>query len=173
MSHKTISKRPRAKQPLARETWRDKYAPAPKGTLICKKCQNIYFKKRWHHSLDKKTKTKVSGKAGFTLCPACVMVGNHRYEGELIVENVPEEIESEFVRAVKGYGRRAEEINPQHRIIGFEKKRGFYRATVTENQMAARLGKHLKQVFKKVDLKITRSAEPFKLDRVFVSFSNW
>jgi len=170
MPHKIISKRPRGKQALMRETWHDKYKPAPKGILVCKRCGNVYFKRKWHHALDKKIKEESSGETRLVVCPACAMSSNHRYEGELVVENVPEAVESEFLRAVNGYGRRTEEINPQHRIINLEKKRGFYRITTTENQMAARLGKHIKQIFKKVDLKITRSAEPFKLDRVFLSF---
>ncbi|OGD32283.1 hypothetical protein A3C91_00815 [Candidatus Azambacteria bacterium RIFCSPHIGHO2_02_FULL_52_12] len=157
---------------VRREDWRDKYRKTPKGLVICPRCRNVLFKKAWHHPQGQKVlKKEFAGKdVHFLMCPACTMTTQHMYEGEIRLHDVPARHEAELMHLIAGYGARAERQDSQHRVIGIEKQKGGYSVTTTEDQLAVRLAKKIKDVFKKTELAISYSKEPFKVSRMEMYF---
>lgn len=156
-----------------REPSHDEYGQEHTGVTECPECHNVHFKKRWHHSIDAlnvhaKSTLQVNKKA---LCRACKMTQDHLFEGELLIEECPERHEEELLRLIHNFGKRAKEMDPQHRIINIEKTdQEIYRVTTTENQLADRLAKKIKEVFNTVEIHLPHSKEPYKVDRIHVTF---
>ena len=156
-----------------RKAEHDEYGHEQKGILECPTCHNVHFRKRWHHSIDSlnahaKSTLQVTKKV---LCRACKMTQAHLFEGELLVEECPERHQEELLRLIYNFGKRAKEVDPQHRIIKIEEiSQGAYRVITTENQLADRLAKKIREVFNAVELQLSHSKEPYKLDRIHVTF---
>ncbi|OHA84960.1 MAG: hypothetical protein A2408_02775 [Candidatus Yonathbacteria bacterium RIFOXYC1_FULL_52_10] len=93
------------------------------------------------------------------------------FEGELVLRNLPAAIEEEVLRLVRGFGARALRRDSQHRIIAIEHLKGVWRITTTENQLAIRLAKKIRDTFKRATLAISHSREPFEVGRVNMVFS--
>lgn len=170
---KIFKKRSSVKLPKSKQEERhDEYGKARKGIVVCKRCRNIFFKKEWHR--PDRTIIREAVRAGkeihFALCPACAMIEQHLFEGELLIENAPPRYEPELIHVVHAFSKRAEFRDPQDRIIDMKKERGRYRITTTENQLAVKLAKKIKSVFRNLDLHISYSEEPHEVDRVVVMF---
>lgn len=145
---------------------------AQKGITLCSSCGNMHYQKQWR--TQRRAFIARVRRAGHpvtnTLCPACSLVGKHLFEGEVTLRNLPKAIEEEVMRLVRGFGERALRRDPQHRIIAIEQLKGIWRITTTENQLAVRLAKKIKDTFKRVAVKISYSREPFEVGRVNVAF---
>lgn len=148
------------------------FASGKKDILVCKKCHAVYWYKSWHHRLEDYPRLKQSKRVKFVLCPACQMILDRKYEGEIVLKNVPAVFREDIKTLAKNYGKRAEEIDPMDRIISLQEiraqketarreekrkvpasKRGFdnlkdIRILTTENQLALRLAKKISQVFR-------------------------
>jgi len=153
----------------------DEYHHSHKGVAVCKKCHNVLFRKEWHRpGVQLSDQILLARKKGvhFVLCPACTMVRNKMYEGELFIRNVPEKYEVELVNLIASYNERAQKRDPQDRVIKIEKRAGGYRVTTTENQLAVRLAKKIKSAFGRgrVDMRIAHSKEPYEVDRIYLAF---
>ncbi|MBI4120749.1 MAG: hypothetical protein HY457_00630 [Parcubacteria group bacterium] len=141
------------------------------GFAMCKKCHAFYYKKSWHHNTDKLAPAEAKKlNINFVLCPADVMAEQGLYEGELTISNVPKESEVELLNLIKNFGRRAELRDVLDRILAVKKQGSGYRVTTTENQLAGKLARKIKDVFKKIDLSFRYSKEPFEVERIQVRF---
>lgn len=98
------------------------------------------------------------------------MIKNHAFEGELFIENFPKDQEKNLLSLIKAFGKRATEHDPQDRIIETKKEKGAYRVTTTENQLAVRLGKKIRDAFRTIRLNISHTPEPTEVSRVIVTF---
>ena len=113
--------------------------------LVCKNCSAVYWHKSWHHSLQDYPYLKKDKDIKFVLCPACRMIENNKYEGELVIENIQNEQEKEIRNLINNFGRTAFERDPMDRIISIERiAKGMLRILTTENQMVQQLAKKLK-----------------------------
>jgi uncharacterized CHY-type Zn-finger protein len=158
------------------------FGPGKVDLLICKKCEAVYWYKSWHHKLDdwpKFKKEDYGADIKFVLCPACQMIKDKKYEGEVILENVPKDLKNEIKKLIENFGKRAFEKDPLDRIISIKeekvkrvsakRKRGAIsrkefknlvdlRVLTTENQLAQRLAKKIKETFgKKLPILISHS----------------
>lgn len=126
-----------------------------KGILICSNCGALYFKGHWKHAseVDNVNNLKVFN---HILCPACDMIKNHKFEGEVLIENIRPEIKKELINSIKNVGKIAYQRDPEDRIISIKNKDNLLEILTTENQLAVRIGKKLKKTFNG-DLKITHS----------------
>ena len=156
----------------------DQYGQEQKGAVKCPRCGNVHFKRRWYGSLGdiptrqkgdavRRESPKITKRE---LCPACKIANEHLFEGELTVEKVPAKYRVELLRLLRNLGVRARKKDPQDRIIAIERKPGNYRVTTTENQLAVRMAKKIKEVFAPVDLKISFSRDPYKTARATIVF---
>lgn len=151
----------------------DEYGRAEHGVALCVSCGNIHYRKQWlqPRSVNMRELNRRGTPTTRTLCPACSLGTRGLYEGELLLENVPLLIEEEVGRLIRGFGRRAQAHNPQHRIIAIKRERRHWRVTTTENQLAVRLAKKIQDSFKRVLLTISHSREPYEVGRVRLVFS--
>lgn len=150
------------------------FGPPQKDYRQCEKCRAIYYEKSWHHSNHINAASLVGSRHKFwvTHCPACKMTDDHQYEGIAIIENIPKKYQNELFHMIKGYGLRAYKKDCQHRVIAINKEeKGKWVVTTTENQLAAKLAKKIKEVFDKVEVKTSYSQEPDDVERVSVKFN--
>ncbi|MDD2935164.1 MAG: NMD3-related protein [Candidatus Pacebacteria bacterium] len=173
------SKSTRSKKVLLRkgEQKNDQYWKSSEGVAVCPICKNVLFKKEWHHS-----DSKVLGKDFFSKkefekkehhfkqCPACKMIKEGLYEGEISIKDVPVNHKDEVLKTIKAFAERGKKRDPQSRIIRIRKDRNSFNITTTENQMAVRIAKYLHKTFKKSQLSISHSKEPYEVSRVELVF---
>ena len=148
------------------------FGAGKKDLLVCSKCGAYYFKKSWHHGFDvflaKKENRNIPVKK--MLCPADQMIKMGVWEGEVIIENIPSNDKNELVALIKNFCQRGFERDPLDRLISITEGKGSIVARITENQLAQKLGKKIKEVFKKVSMKILHSKEPNDLTEVRIKF---
>ncbi len=169
----------------------EEMGPGKKDIVMCKECKSVYYYKSWHHGLDNYSELKKSKRLKFTLCPACEMIQGNKYEGEVIVENVPEDIKKDIKKLAENFGKRAQERDPLDRVISIEEKKvkrptnrrrreadsrnqikgqKDLRILTTENQLAQRLGEKINEAFgKKHKVSISHSNRE-DTTRVYLSF---
>jgi len=170
-SSKKIHYKSRTKIPRAKAGVGPHYK-AEHSFAVCKKCRSVYQKKAWRHgqgviSLDEARKLRVS----IALCPADQMIERKLYEGELTIEGFSGKSTNELLRLIRAYGDRAFKRDCQHRVIGVERQKGGrIRVTTTENQLAAKLAKKIKDVFNTVTVRTSYSKEPHEVERVYLKF---
>lgn len=155
-----------------REAEHEEFGREHKGIIECPQCHNVHFKKMWHApgSSPKHAEGEVVAHAREELCPACKMIKDHLFEGELFVEEAPAEHKTELLNLIHNVGKHATEIDPQHRIIEIEETDNGLRITTTENQLVDRIAKKVQEAFKGVDVRSSHSKEPYEVDRVHVVF---
>ncbi len=154
------------------------FGPGKTNILLCKRCGAVYFYKSWHQRLEDYPGEK-SRDIKFTLCPACQMIKDKKFEGEIILENVPENFKKDIKKLAENFGKRSFEADPMDRVISIteekikrapaKEKRGaasrkdfegksYIRILTTENQMAKRLAKKINEIFgRKLNLSISQS----------------
>lgn len=137
--------------------------------LVCKKCWAVYWYKNWHHRLEDYPELKQSKRLKFVTCPACQMIKDKKYEGEVVVQNVPTKLKKDIKALAKSFGEKAFQEDPLDRIISIKerivrrptnvRKRGAgsrkefrglrdIQILTTENQLAVRLAKKINETFK-------------------------
>lgn len=159
--------------PRGREAEHEEYWREHKGVTKCPMCGNVHFKKRWYVSekdLQKRLKVEKLKIAEKKLCPACQMTEGRTFEGELFIEEFPDHLRKELLRLVRNFGKRAAELDPQDRIIKITETKQGYRVTTTENQLADKLAKKIRDTFNKVEIRFSHSPEPEEVDRIHVIF---
>lgn len=151
----------------------EEYGRERGGVSLCPSCGNVEYMKRWLPSL-KSLRTRVRYTNIKVVreqkCPACSMIASHLFEGELIAKGFPKSKHAELINLMTNFGTRATKLDPQDRIIAIEKMRQGIRITTTENQLANRLAKKIRDSFNTVDVTFTHSQEPFEVGRVHVNF---
>lgn len=122
--------------------------PGRKEFVFCSGCGIVYYHKFWHHSLE--DWKHLSGKEGikFALCPACRMIKNKEFEGELAISGVENrKLKEEIKNVLANSGELAFRRDPLDRIIEIKEGKNQLVVRTTENQLAARLGKKIKLTF--------------------------
>ena len=140
--------------------------------VICEKCDAVYYKKSWHRNLRDYKDLKENLGVKFSLCPACEMIKNRQFEGEIIIKNIPVKIKSDLINLAKTFSKRAFERDPMDRLIDIKETKDGLRITTTENQLAVKLAKKIKETFKKAELKITYSPAPSDVVYIRLVFSH-
>jgi len=148
----------------------EKFSKSGPGLIFCDGCQAVYYKKSWHHNLRNYKNLKENLPVKFLLCPACRMIKNKQFEGEIIVKNAPARIKNNLINLVKAFCRRAYQKDPLDRLIAVKETRDGIKITTTENQLAVKLAKKIKDVFKKVKLKISYSPAPSDTTYIILEF---
>lgn len=170
---KKMFKHPRDIMLYKERTEEQEFGLAKKDYRQCEKCRAIYYEKAWHHGnhINAASLARLRRRLWTTRCPACKMMDDHQYEGVVVINDIPRKYEDELFHMIKGYGARAYARDCQHRVIAINKEqKGIWVVTTTENQLAARLGKKIREVFDQVEVKHSHSQEPDDVERVSVKF---
>jgi NMD protein affecting ribosome stability and mRNA decay len=151
----------------------NEYSRQHKGIEVCPDCKNAHYKKRWYSSI-KEIISHVRGKkpevTDKKYCPACLMKRNNSFEGELVLQNIQENNKREILRLIRSFGDRAKQMDPQDRVLSVSDNKEAIRVLTSENQLAEKLGKKMREVFRNVALQIKHSREPYEVTRVWVKF---
>lgn len=141
-----------------------------KGILVCKDCDAVYYKKFWHHSLLELKSVNDRAPLDFTICPACKMIKNHQFEGEIRIVNIPPKLREDLIGLIEGFCERARARDPMDRLIEIKSDGRNLVVTVTENELANKLAKKIKSTFNKVKTGTSFIKEPGDITRVMVEF---
>lgn len=140
-----------------------------KGVVVCKNCDAAYCVKSWRHSLnDCKNLDDTAMK--FSFCPACQMIKNKQFEGEIVIKNAPVKIKNDLKHLIESFCKKAYERDPMDRLIAVKEANGNLIITTTENQLAVKLAKKIKETFKKAEVKIAYSPAPSDVAYVKIEF---
>jgi len=124
------------------------FGPGKIDIVMCKECSAVYFHKNWHHNLEEYQELSEDKPIKFVVCPACQMIKDKMFEGQLILKNTPADKKEEILKLVKNVGERAFKRDPLDRIISIQNKGGDIEILTTENQLAVSIGKQIKRAFK-------------------------
>jgi len=145
-------------------TERNEFPKGKTGLILCKDCNAVYYKKSWHRNLRNYKNLNENLPIKFSLCSACKMIQNKQFEGEIIIKNIPSKIFSELEHLIITFSRRAYERDPMDRLIAIKKNKSEMAITLTENQLAVKIAKKIKDTFKsakwRIDMKISYSPQP-------------
>jgi len=173
---------------------RKKYDSGKEDYVVCPTCQSVYAEKGWHHkSKFDVDKLKEEGEVRSELCPACEMIKNKQFQGEVLIENPPRDKKEQIKNTARNFGEEAFERDPLDRVISIgeekvrrptaQEKRGKeskeevkgrndIRILTTENQLAVRIAKKINESLgNKAELDINHSHGD-KVSRVKMKFSN-
>ncbi len=162
---------------LPRSRHEDEEFSAKGGLILCKDCGAAYFKKHWHHGIEKLnlsetesvTNPKKDKKVQFSICPACRMIKNKQYEGRITIKNLPEKYAEKLEELARGFGKRAYDRDPMDRVISVEHKDGNWKITTTENELANKLAHKIKTTFN-AKSKTKFAPEPSDVAEITINF---
>lgn len=124
------------------------YGPGKEDIIVCEKCHAVYYYKSWHHHLRDYPELSEEKALNFDKCPACRMIENGKYEGELTVEGIKSSKKEMVKNAIENMGEESFNRDSQHRIISIEEPaEDTFRVLTTENQLAVRIGKKVAHSF--------------------------
>ena len=112
------------------------------------KCNAMLWQGSWHHESEIKKNIKKNQYNGFSICPACKMIEDNMYEGELIIQNVNPEIKKYIINAIKNRGEKGFKNDSQDRVISVnDDHNGKMNIFTTENQLALKIARKIKKSF--------------------------
>ena len=114
--------------------------------VVCPSCGAVFDDKRWKAGFHLVRDARETKKVFFHLCPACAMVRQGQFEGEVVAIGVPERRIAETVARIESVGRTAAKRDPLDRIIRVSRRGRTIVVTTTENQLAVRVGKAVRAI---------------------------
>lgn len=170
------------------------YGSGKEDYVICPHCQSVYAGKGWHHKSEFDIeRLKKQEKVREEQCPACEMIKEKRFQGEVIITGPPSDKKNQIKNIAENYGEKAFKEDPMDRVISIQEKevkrptakekrgkesrdevkgRIDIRILTTENQLAVRIAKKIEESFgQKPELDIKHSHKD-KVSRAKVEFSD-
>lgn len=152
--------------------WWQKETRKLSAAQLCSRCGAVWFDGHWHTApklaAALKAKRKLAPKAGKpVLCYECHIVANGpadqaepEFEGELTLDGLTDPAEkAEILATCRNFAARASKRDPEDRIINIDDRGARVVITMTENQMAAGMGKAVDAAFKGGKLRIVWSKD--------------
>lgn len=136
-----------------------------RGAAICPSCKAVYFDKHWHASeaIGRRFDTAVLPERFCDECHAAANVIQGQpvnYAGEVVIRGLSDPAERlEVMNLVRQVGKRAVRRDPEERVAKIIEAAGEIRVYVTENQLAASIGKQIFRARKGGRLVINWSAD--------------
>jgi hypothetical protein len=148
----------------------EEFGRAPKGLVLCSSCRCAFFKKRWVRMTELDVDEHSDLPVSFKMCPACMMVHNNQYEGRVMISNIPDVYAYDLERFIHNYCSREEMREPMHRLISFNKDEGVWEITLTENQLANKLGQKIDRLFNGAQATVRFHGNPSDVAEITVTF---
>lgn len=154
----------------------DKEAKGKEGYIMCDDCGAVYFKKHWHENIEALNKAEMTSFLKNThikseICPACKLIKDHKYEGRVIIKNVPEKYSEELEGLIKNFCASAEDRDMMDRLIEINKSGSEWEILLTENQLTNKLAKKIGEVFEKANVRVYFIPEPSKTGEAVIEFA--
>lgn len=148
----------------------EEFGPGRKDFILCPAGGEAYFQKSWHASISESSHLKESKRIQYRLCPFHQMVKNKQFEGEIVIEKVPDKNHDELVRLIERSGEHAQRSDPMDRIIRIETKKDVIRVETSENQMAQKIANKIRSRFSKTKRTVSRGKENSDVVRIRILF---
>jgi NMD protein affecting ribosome stability and mRNA decay len=156
--------------PAPSERKKEQARPDRPGIELCRGCGAVFWEKRWRQNLDAIDRIPKDFRITYVRCPACAQAAAGVFEGELEVTGIPADRFGEVVRTIRAMAERARERDPMDRLLSFEAMPalGRVRVTLSENQLAKRLGRKLKEAYgAKVAVTFSEEESTIRVKAVF------
>lgn len=140
------------------------------GVVFCRVCNAVYFKKSWHHNLRHNKNLREDLPVAFVTCPACLMIRDKKYEGKIVLTSVPPRLKKGIEDLTNAFCRRAWLADPMDRLANVKYTPDRVEITTTENQLAVKLAKKIKEVYKKARVKISYGHARDKASDILIEF---
>jgi NMD protein affecting ribosome stability and mRNA decay len=122
--------------------------PGRREFVFCSGCGIVYYHKSWHHALEDWKHLSGEEMIKFVLCPACRMIQDKKFEGELTISGIGSgKLKEEIRGALQNSGGLAFRRDPLDRIIEIADEKNRLVVRTTENQLAVKLAKKIKLTF--------------------------
>ncbi len=127
-----------------------------KGVLVCKMCHAVHFRKAWRHDDEffRRWREFARVRVEETVCPACKLVRFHQYNGKIVFSDLPKYVIPELTNLIIAYGKRAWRNNPEDRVVEIVPGDHALTVTTTEDQLAVRIAKKVRDAFKRFTIDI-------------------
>ena len=145
------------------------YGPGKKDFVVCSDCNAVYYQKSWHHGFANYRHLDESKQVSFAICPACQMIRDKKFEGRVVIRNVPQAHKDEILNNIKNTGERAYKRDPMDRIIGINNAGSSMEVLTTENQLARIIARQIASAYKNAKTDIQWSKEESAV-RIVVRF---
>lgn len=169
MKDNAISKVYRKKIEKSRKEEQE-YGAGKKDFAVCQTCNAVYYSKSWHQGFLEYKHLNEDKSIRFVICPACRMIKDGKFEGKVVLENVPSEYKDEILNNVKNTGDRASKRDPMDRIVEIKESGNDIEVLTTENQLARVIGRQVARAYKNAKTSIQWSKEE-SVARVLVRFT--
>jgi len=129
----------------------DPYAmlKAPKGPVICRKCQAIYANKRWHIDEAEALKLAASPRTQKLVCPSCQKIRDDYPEGIVTLKwSALRDHEPEIRGLIGNVEARALSVNPLQRVMKVVRRSKDLEVQTTNDRLAQRIGRELVRAYK-------------------------
>ena len=94
------------------------------GLIFCKSCNSVYYKKSWHHNLRYYKNLREDLAVSFMLCPACKMIESKKFEGQIVINDLPKNLHENAINLIEAFCHRARQKDPMDRLIDVKKTNG-------------------------------------------------
>ena len=145
------------------------HGPGKKDIVMCESCKAVYYYKSWHHKLSDYKHLNEDKAVNFMLCPACQMIKDKTFEGQVVFLNIPEKYIEEIISNIKNTGERAYKRDPLDRIISIKKTGDRVEVLTTENQLARNIARQVTRAHKNFQSDISWSKNE-SVARIVVKF---
>lgn len=110
-----------------------------RGTALCPQCGAVYYDKHWHSSMPPQLRRRdLPAKT----CETCR--SGSSYAGEVVIEGVADAGERAQIAALaRNVGKRAQDRDPEERIVHLHDDGVTLRIFTSENQLAVSIGKQV------------------------------
>ena len=147
------------------------FGPGKHDYIFCPKGEAVYYKKSWHHASDfflRMPEAAQDKDVSFKLCPAHEMEQKKQFEGQITIKNVPAEFRKDLVRLIEHMGEQAMRMDVLHRVFAIKGTQIELTVTTSENQLAQKIGRKIRQTFKKHTEEIISRPKGGDSDTVYV-----
>lgn len=124
------------------------FGPGKPDYLVCPLCSAVYGDKSWRANFAAVRGVREDKRIVFMRCPACEMIREGKFEGEVIMQGVPAKRAEEVLNRIRNVGERAYQRDPMDRIISLSRRGSRIVVTTTENQLALRIGRAIKKLLR-------------------------
>ena len=128
------------------------FGPGKHDYIFCPNGEAVYYKKSWHHASDfflRMPEAAQDKGVSFKLCPSHEMEKNKQFEGQVVIKNIPAQVREELVRLIEHMGEHAMRRDVLDRVLGMRWAKDQLTVTTSENQLAQKIGRKIKETFKK------------------------
>lgn len=148
----------------------EEFGPGKAEYAVCRIGGEVYYHKSWHHAPEDFKHLGEKKKIAFKLCPLHQMVKNRQYEGEVMIEGVPQKDRRELIRLIERSGERGYRIDPMDRIIKIETSGDRIRVETSENQLAQKITNKVRDRFKKTMREVRRGKKTSDVVSIKITF---